>query len=153
MAKIKLITKSEFAREMNISPQRVHSLIKRGIIQVRKDGKINFDRAKKILEDNRATSPKMKNISYSDARARHEMLKIEMAQIELRQRKRDLIERGEVIKICSDIITISKTRLLAIPTKLAPQIVGVDSIRKIKSILEKEIRQALDELSRTKYIS
>lgn len=85
--KYKLITKAEFARQMNISHQRVSSLIKKGMIRARKDGKINFDQAKKILEDNRATSPKMKNLSYSDARTKYEMLRIEDAQLELRKKK------------------------------------------------------------------
>jgi hypothetical protein len=54
--------------------------------------------------------------------------------------------------MATGIISITKTRLLAIPTKTAPLIVGIDSIKKIKTIIEKEIRFVLDELSRLKEI-
>ena len=87
--KYKLITKAEFARQMNISHQRVSYLIKKGMIRTRKNGKINFEQAKKILEDNRATSSisLMKSNSYADARTKNEMIKFENAQLELRKKK------------------------------------------------------------------
>jgi len=84
--KYKLITKSEFARQMNISPQRVYSLIKKGMIRPRKDGKINFDLAKKTLENNRATSPKTMSTLYADARTKHEMIRIENAKLDLKKK-------------------------------------------------------------------
>ena len=146
----KLIRQSEFAREMGISRQRVNTLIKRGIIQVRKDGKINFESAKKILEDNRATSPKMKNISYSDARAQYEILRIEKEKIELRKIKHEIIDIDKAIEINAKIIGIVKNRLLALSSKIVPIIVGETSMKKIKSIIDNEIIQALNELGRMK---
>ena len=146
----KLIRQSEFAREMGISRQRVNTLIKRGIIQVRKDGKINFESSKKILEDNRATSPKMKNISYSDARAQYEILRIEKEKIELRKIKHEIIDIDKAIEINTKIIGIVKNRLLAISSKIVPIIVGETSMKKIKSIIDNEIIQALNELGRMK---
>ncbi|GAI01342.1 unnamed protein product, partial [marine sediment metagenome] len=107
--KYELITKAEFARRMSVSPPRVSALIKKGMIQARKDGKINFEQAKQILEDNRATSSisLMKSPSYLEARRKREILKFESAEIELRNKKKGLIEREEAIKMCADIITIS----------------------------------------------
>jgi len=149
---MKLVSKSDFAREMNISPQRVHSLIKKGMIYVRKDGKINLDKAKKILEDNRSLLPQ-KDTKYIDARAQHEIIKLKIAELELKQKKGELIEKEKVIKYCQDIISISKSKILSIPVKVAPLIVGMTSIKKIKIILEKEIHQALNELARLKNVA
>ena len=57
-----------------------------------------------------------------------------------------------MIRINTALATIIKTRLLAIPVKLTPQLVGLDSRRKIKALLQKEIHLALEELSRTKNV-
>ena len=62
MKKKKLIRQSEFANQMGITRQRVSWVIKKGTIPVNKDGLIDLIKAKMILEDNRTTISKMKNI-------------------------------------------------------------------------------------------
>lgn len=39
-----------------------------------------------------------------------------------------------------------KQRLLGLPAKLTPQLVGVSSLAKVKAILEREIHETLEEL-------
>ena len=60
------------------------------------------------------------------------------------------IEKDEMIKFCTDIISVTRTRLLGIGAKIAPDIVGLENIKKIKAIIDREINEALGELSKMK---
>lgn len=149
----KLIGISEFAKEMGISYHRIYQLAKKGIIPINKKNLIDAETARKIINDRRKLDDNLPMSStLADARIKSETMRAEMLELEYRQKKGELIEREKVIMMATGIIAIVKTRLLAIPTKTAPLIVGSDSIKKIKTILEKEIRFVLTELSRLKEI-
>jgi hypothetical protein len=148
-----LLTISAFAKDQGISYQRVFQLAKKGIIPINKKNLIDAAAARKILTDRRKLDDNLPmSHTLSEARTKTESIRAEMLELEYRKKKGELIERDKVINMAIGIISITKTRLLAIPTKTAPLIVGIDSIKKIKTIIEKEIRFVLDELSRLKEI-
>lgn len=159
MVKIEYVTKAEFARRMNLSKPTITNLIKRGRLSQTKSGRINFAKGKKEIETNRAANPDAAAIKQGTidpaiikTRRRQEEIKLELAEMELRERRGELIERAEVLRMAKAVISISRSRFLNIPQKMAPKLVGLTSIRKIKSILEKEIYAALKELSQVKEI-
>ena len=149
-----LLTKTEFAKRIGLDRSRIFALVKQGRLSTDKNGKVDFEKGKKEIEinrlddprrfDNKSTSdPEVQDIKKAEAR-----IKLEIADMDLKQRRGELVEKDQVIKTCQSIVSIARTRLLTIPQKLAPQLIGIDSIKKIKSMLEKEIHQALNELSR-----
>jgi len=145
----KLITISALAKERGISRQRIFQFVKKGIIPINKKKLIDADQARKILDDRKQLDhdlPMSKTLA--DARIKSESMRAEMLELEFKKKRGELIEREKVIEICTGIIMISKTKLLSIPTKVAPLVIGIESIKKIKSIIDKEIRIVLTELSR-----
>ncbi len=69
------------------------------------------------------------------------------------QELKNAVARGEYIladdvaEIWGSMVTRSRARLLALPSKLAPALVGHDDPRRIEGILEGEVHEALDELA------
>lgn len=149
----KLLTITAFAKEMGVSRPRIAKLVKEGILPINRNKLIDAEEAAKIMTDRRKLDDALPmSKTLSDARIRVESLRAGMIELEFRQKKGELIEREKVMHMITGIIAIAKTKLLSIPTKVAPLIVGSDSIKKIKSIIEKEIRFALEELARMKEI-
>ena len=51
-------------------------------------------------------------------------------------------------KKAEKIITAAKNKALALPVKLAPQLVIIDDVNEMQNALEKAMREFLEELSR-----
>jgi len=151
MDKNKLLSASQFAKELGISRQRLYKLIKKGIITRRKDGKIDLEKERKTLEDNSDAplSPDGETIKgYTYYRTLSEKYKSELAELEVRKARGELVEVERVVEDWQKNIYVFKTRILAIPSKIAPLITGEKSVKKIHSLLSNEIRTTLNELSK-----
>ena len=59
----------------------------------------------------------------------------------------DMVSLSETAQALTTMIVNTKTRLLSIPTKAAPQVVGVKSLPGVREILERFINEALHDLS------
>lgn len=143
------VTQSELAKEIGVSRQRIGMLVKRGILKLDKNKKLDREKALFILNENRKIA-KVELKDYADARAEHENYKARIAELEYKRIASELILKDEVIAMISKVITTSKTKLMSIPGKIAPQIVGEDNIKKIKTVIEREINEVLNELANMK---
>lgn len=79
--------------------------------------------------------------------AEHEQIKKNISILKLRKLRRELHEADDVEEFLTDMLINFKNRLLSIPQKAAPLVVSEDDVNVVLNILEKEIFQALDELS------
>lgn len=79
--------------------------------------------------------------------AEHEAIKKQISQLKLRKLKGQLHEANDVERFLTDMLLAFRGKLIAIPSKIAPLIVGEDDITVITSLLEKEVYEALDQLS------
>ena len=70
-----------------------------------------------------------------------------LAELELAERVGAVIPTRAAVGLVSQAISNMKNRLLAIPTKAAPQLLKLTDARDARAILEQEIEQALAELS------
>lgn len=57
-----------------------------------------------------------------------------------------LVDVEEVAQHWGGLLTNCKTKLLAIPTKAAPMVIGSKSLPQVREVLEKFIREALHDL-------
>ena len=83
-----------------------------------------------------------------NSKSRREAALAETAEISLARLKGELVPIEVVEEVVTKAITNSRARLLAIPTKVAPQLTAISRASVIKQILESNIYEALDELSR-----
>lgn len=71
----------------------------------------------------------------------------EKAAIQLSQMRAELHTSEDVEEVMSDMLTAFRQKILAIPTKLAPQLLGIEDINAIKARLTKDLHEALTELT------
>ena len=66
---------------------------------------------------------------------------------------RELLHRPAVVAAMSALVANSRARLLAIPSRLAPQLVSIDNAAEIHSLVTEAIHEALYELSETRAVA
>lgn len=152
------VTAAELARRAGMKSQNVYKLIGEGVIPRRADKKVNLKKALEIIEGRRALdkNPPQQNghLSPDDitdmqtARLEYERNRALLARLEYETKKKELIPVEDVLLFIQHVITTAKKSLLNIPSNLAPEIVGIDNPREARVILDKAIREALDELAK-----
>jgi len=91
--------------------------------------------------------PPIQDADYNAARARKMEADAQMAELELLQAKRKLVPAEDVAGAWTDVLAAMKAKLLAMPSVVAPVCATETDLPTIQSILENQIREALDELS------
>lgn len=91
--------------------------------------------------------PRIEDADYNAARARKMEADAQMAELELLQAKGKLVPAEDVAGAWTDVLSAMKARLLALPSVCAPVCATETELATIQSILENQIREALDELS------
>ena len=81
------------------------------------------------------------------AKAKRETYRAQMAEVDYRQRIGELLEATEVARLWAEQIAIAKGRLLALPARLAPAVLGLGDLREIERTIREAIHEALTELS------
>ena len=141
----KFISSSDLAKVLVLTVQRVNQLAKDGTIKREADGKFEISSAVetyyrfKLLTD--------AEVDYQREHAKLEQAKRKKCELELGILDGTLLIADEVESLMANMIITCKTRLLGIPSRLAPQLLGLRNLSKIAEILRDEIYQALTELS------
>ncbi|MDR1621566.1 MAG: hypothetical protein LBS00_04245 [Synergistaceae bacterium] len=73
-------------------------------------------------------------------------VKADLAELELAEQREEVLRASAVMKVWADNVMNAKTRLLAIPTKHSPDLVG-KSIQEIHAKLKNAINEALEEIA------
>jgi hypothetical protein len=138
------VSAEELAEFIDISERRVYQLVDAEIIDRVEEGKYNLKEcAKKYYEFKFGSGSR----DLNEVRAEHEEIKKRISEIKLAKQQNKVFE-AEAIKFrMTDMITTFRNRILATPTKLAPQITGVKNTNKINDLMNTELREALEELS------
>ena len=71
----------------------------------------------------------------------------QLAELELLKAKRELVASGDVLTAWTEVLANMRSKLLALPTICSPLISTETQIPVIQDILEKQVHEALDELS------
>ena len=77
----------------------------------------------------------------------HEKAKREKAEIELAHIKKEMHKSDEVEKVLNHMIMAFRSKMLSLPSKLALQLTTMDDVNQIEALLERDVHQALKELS------
>ena len=80
------------------------------------------------------------------ARTRLTTAQAELAELELAEQRDEVHRATAVMRVWADNVTNAKTRLSAIPTKIAPELAG-KNLREIQNKLKAAINEALLELA------
>jgi len=147
----------DVARELNIGERYIYDLQKRGLPRV-SPGRYNIPKCfrwyvrylqRKLVE---RALPENGNGSIAGAAAgetRHKLLSIEaeLKQIELAEKREQLISIERVEKDLAKIVTEVRTRILALPPRLAAEVLGETDLAVSQVKIERSLKGALAALS------
>ena len=174
LTNIQRLTESGLARELGVSRQAVHELVKRGILSKDANGLIDVEMAKVALLNRvhpssktaaalaqqpappaeataKPDEPEAANTeitSYHVAKTLREAAEAQIARIKLAEMQGEVIQTSAVRATWAARIASTRDALLQIPSRLAPVLAAETNLAAVTQLLEDELRQALAELSR-----
>lgn len=83
----------------------------------------------------------------------NERVKALKSKLELQQARGEVISIAKNEELLKQIAVTVKQSILAIPDRLAPQLVGESDVRKIRTVLGRELREALSSLAKMSKIT
>ncbi len=132
--------------------QRINQLAKEGVLEKQAPGRfllklnikkyLDFIRAGQVSDDEREATAR-----YWEEKARHEKAKREIAELKLARLKNQLHDAATIELMMTNMLTTFRNRILAIPQKVAPKIIGMKNLAEISEVINAELLEALNELS------
>lgn len=90
-----------------------------------------------------------RNDEYDLERTRRERANAELAELTVRVRKEELVDRADAELALIELASTITTRLRALPTTTAPLIHAVKTTRQAEALLRRQIDSALEDLAAT----
>lgn len=151
------VTKAQFAEAMGVSKAMVTKYVRKGL-PLTPEGRIdlaagrawveaNIDRLPASARGGRAARGAGKlGETLTAARARKESALASLHELELRLRRGELLEAGQVEAAWTKHILAARERLLGLPGKLAPRVLGKTDVIEIQEAIRREIYHSLTAL-------
>lgn len=136
-----------------ITDRRVRQLKDEGVIEEVARGKYNFFECNKryitFLRQAAETGcdKKQAKLDKDEQQAMHEKVKREKSELQLKIMKGELHKSEDVEMVMTDMIANAKSKLLGIPSKAAPMVMGYKEIPKVQAVLQRLIEESLIDLS------
>lgn len=148
------VSEAELAETLGLSGRRIRQLFKEGVVIKSQRGKydlkasvksyINTLRAKEKNKDE--TIEKLK-ISTEAEKLSHERIKKRKTELVVLQMEKKMHTSEDVEHFWNAMVLSAKSRITAIPVKVAPLLVGLEDRKEIQAILKRETSEALSELA------
>jgi len=113
--------------------------------EIKKDRK--FYTMKTVVDRLIEGKPTQAKADKIEAESQIQGTKAELLRMELEEKQAKLVHIEEVQRVLAPVFTALKTRVLAISSRLAARIAATKQPRKVKELLDKAIRSALEEVS------
>ncbi len=138
---------SVIAEFLGLTVRRVQQLVAEGMLPRPARGKYNFIHCGQAYIAYLKKLAEGRNKEVDAERARKVKLEADLAEIELRKEQGKLVDAIQAAKLWEKMIMAFRSRMLALPTKAAPQVFGCASMPEIKEVLEGAVSEALGELA------
>lgn len=159
----KMVDSKTIAALFSMTDRRVQQLTKEGIITATKEGNANrYDLLPTIQKYIKYLSDKANGKELSKADAKTEERKLE-AEADLKRSKADMaalqlmelegkMHRSEDVEALTlDLVFTVRSMLIALPGRLAVDVVGAKTASEASEIIREEVYKVLEELSNYKY--
>lgn len=87
------------------------------------------------------------SLDIDEARRRKLAAEAALVELDLSQRRGEVIEIEEVAGLVGDDYANVRAKLLSLPSKLAPQMIGIEDPAECKALIERGVAEALEELT------
>lgn len=149
-----VVTTKALADMFGVVPKRIMQLTDEGILE--KVGRGSYDLTKSVLAY--VTHLKTRTGAANDSKTletekltEETMLKRakrEKAELELQLTKGELVKTQDVKQLYGGMVQVFRSKMLMLPVKTAPKVVGLKEVKTIQDIIQDEVYTALTELSR-----
>ena len=136
----------------SVTDRRIRQMAEEGIIVRAAKGRYklveslkNYTLALKLAAEGANTDDPDGEINIDEEKALHERIKRHISELKLQVMKGDLHKAEDVERVMMDMLAAFKTRLMNIPSKVAPALENRDAAY-IKDRLTKEVLEVLNEL-------
>lgn len=140
-------SQSQLARALSLTQPRVNQLIDEGIVirdEQSKTGEVMlFESLQNFFLSKNPTGD---GVNFWKEKGLHEKAKRELAEVKLAKTRGELYEASTVETAFITMLSILRTHLLGLPSKMAPQLEGKSRVD-IYNILAAEIEERLTEMS------
>lgn len=148
------VSSTVLANLFGVSTRRIRQFENEGIIQKVARGKYSLqENIKSYITYIQATS-NLKNdektdeeVNYDVEHALLEKRKREKIELELAEMRGEMHKSEDVERVMNDMLSNFRSKLLALPSRLAPQLVTLTTISDFQDILQREVLDILHELS------
>ena len=148
-----LVDVRKLASAMNVTTRRVAQLVHDGLPREER-GKYELGKCllwyirylQNALERRAVQTPDGEVTSIREERLALLRLDRELREIELAEKRKQLVAIPDVEKAMSDLVLMTKARMMAVAPRRAADLVGESSRVMIQAKVEKEIRTALSHL-------
>ena len=86
-------------------------------------------------------------LDYNAARARREVANAQIAEMEARKMAEELAEVADFDDTLQKLAANVRSKFVSLPSKLAPSLVGMESVAEIEAELSRAVYEALSEIS------
>lgn len=142
-------TQKELSVLINLSPKRIREIRQaEGIfIPDNKTRKYNLPVCiREYIQYRIQSEASGGSADYEIERAEHERAKKEITRLKLRRLRRESHDAADVEAVIFDMLVRFRSKLLSMPMKLAPMLIGLD-VNEIVKIIKLEVNETLCELS------
>jgi phage terminase Nu1 subunit (DNA packaging protein) len=150
MAKQKIdeVTTAQLAKIIGKTTRWVNELTRSGVFVQSARGKyLLAENVQRYIAHIQERNDHESEVNYHKEKAAHERAKRQKAELELQLMKGELHKAEHVELVMNDMVAAFRSKILGLPSKLAPQLVGKTEIPVILDMLTREVHEALAELS------
>lgn len=138
------------ARLLDLSERRVQQLSREGVIPKAERGQYDLIGSVRgyvrYLRD-QATKAQAGAPDYAAERARFIRARADLAEMEAEEKRGALIAAEEIEAAWIAVLALLRTRLLALPDRLAPQVFEQSTVGDTRNLIRMTIREVLDDLA------
>lgn len=148
----RLVGITAIAERLRLTPRRIQQLAGEGLPRVTR-GKYDVDAvldwyiarlerqlAGEIDEDGERAKQSNEELRLLSARADH-------AELDLASKRRELVSIADVEQEMTNLVITTKARILTVPARVAPELLGEQSRVMLQAKIEKSLKEALSHLA------
>jgi len=139
-----VVTASDLAKLINLSHQRIRILVDEGVLD-----RGPMDTYQAIDNCSRYVKYLRSQTRKNSGKDRMTNAKAQMAELDLQQREGTLVPMAEIEQLLADMVLRFRSRIRAIPSRLAPMVAPETDVKAIYKLCEKFHDEALEELALT----
>ena len=87
--------------------------------------------------------------NLEEAKTAHEIIKTRKTELEVAHMEGSLVDVNEIRLLWANIAATVMQNMIRLPSKIAPQLLSIDNLQVIQTVIDKEIRDVLNDIADT----